>query len=177
MIFGVKMLPEEAIVAVLETAMETLSMETERLSFPALCFEEKLVPTEAFYRGLLEGFVVGAMRAKNLVNVTSGANVEFTPKNRRVFDDAMEKACTHGADVDTHATFFWITCYGVSGIEFSRELFYRRLQAAMFQDAAAYELGRQDALYQSSIAYTGMLEPTRKFECHLNDLNKEREDG
>ena len=172
MLFGPKFLPDDAIIAVIRTAMSTLEMETERLNFPALCFDNRLVPTEAFYRGLLEGFTIGVMNARGLVKITSGTNLNFTHRSRRIFDDAIDKACLYGASIDTHTNFFWSTCYGLSGFEWSRELFSKRLQSSMFQETETYEIGKQDALYQSSIAHTGMLEPTRRFERFLRNFEK-----
>ena len=61
MLFGPKMLPDDEVIAVIKSAMSTLSMETEVLGFPALCFDSRLVPTEAFYRGLLKPSLLGAI--------------------------------------------------------------------------------------------------------------------
>lgn len=169
------MLTDQEIEVAISTAMQTLSMETERLIFPALCVNGRLEPTEAYYRGLLEGFVLGIMHAKNLVKINSGTDVEFSKKSRKVFDDAIEKACNHGADADEYATLFWVICYAASKLKFSRELFARRLRAAMFKDDAPYLLGKQDGLYQSAIAHTGMLQPTKKFERYINDIFKSDE--
>lgn len=172
MLFGPKFLKDDAIIAVIDTAMATLGMETERLNYPALCFDKRLVPTEAFYRGLLEGFTIGVMNSRGLVKVNSGTNINFTSRSRRIFDDAIERACLYGASIGTHTAFFWSTCYGLSKLEISRELFSRRLQSSIFQETEIYEIGKQDALYQSSIAHTGMLEPTRKFERFLRNSEK-----
>jgi hypothetical protein len=173
MLFGPKMLPDDAVIAVIKSAMSTLSMETEGLGFPALCFDNRLVPMEAFYRGLLEGFVLGVLNAKGLISITSGANISFSSRSRKVFDDAIEKSCMYGSSIDTHTNLFWKICYEVSKLQWSRELFNKRLQSAMFQEKNAYEIGKEVALYQVSIAHTGMIRPTKKLQIYIADLEKD----
>ena len=174
-----KKLTDDEIIAVVKTAMETLIMETELLQFPTLCFDWKLVPTEAYYRGLLEGFVIGIIAKHKYIKITD-VNTDFSSaqlisKNKKTYDDAITKCSYFGAFIGgDYAAFYWTTCYQFSDLEISKELFSQRLSTAKIQEPIAYSLGKSDAFYQVSIAHTGMLEPTKNLQYHIDKITQSR---
>jgi len=177
MFFTKKKLTDDELIAAVSTAMNVLSMETELLTFPSFCTDWQLVPTEAYYRGLIEGFVIGIMAKHKFVKFTGVDTVQFTSKGKKIYDHAIPICSLIAAFHNDHAAFYWTVCYQLSDLKLSKELFAQRLSTAILQDSEAYFFGRSDAFYQVSIANTGMLKPTRNFQRHIAKLNQSRLDA
>jgi hypothetical protein len=80
MLFGPKMLPDDEVIAVIKSAMSTLSMETEVLGFPALCFDSRLVPTFAMLSLTTEmDFWAAYAPERDSVRDMMGSNTDVRP--------------------------------------------------------------------------------------------------
>ena len=166
--------------AVIQSANTTLQMETERLGFPAISLLEKPhknAAVEAYFLGLIEGFTLGVLKARGHISYYGRKQIKLKGRSAKMFDDAMHAATRLSHRSDTSALIFWQSFYaGGDVINMSTEkpvdeAFSQRLYHSINTHQESYQIGREDAFYQISIASTGLFEPTRRFEEYFKNIS------
>lgn len=175
-------LPLDDLIVVLANANNTLQLETEGLNLPAMGFalaEKEMFAIEAYFLGLLEGYVLGALKTRGHITYFGGRNLKLKGRAAKMFEDAMFGVSRKGYCWDQSAALYWLTLYRgssffdmVEGKE-KHEEFSRRLYRSKRLEIGAYQIGKEDAFCQMGRSKSDLMKRTGAMSEYIMGKRKD----
>ncbi|MCK0104387.1 hypothetical protein [Pseudohalocynthiibacter sp. F2068] len=157
-----RLLNDYQISEAVDSAIKTLEMESEPLGLlNSIENETQVVALEAYARGLLDAFVVGAMHRANLLNLDKYEHLNMSPRNQHAYEVGVMKA-KKAFSTRVRVSDFFESIYSLVGLAFHFRTLLARLDAAVLQNDKFFQMGVDDGMHQVKVAYQDVLNPTRE---------------